>query len=142
MSSSVPKLFTLIRARGASLIPALERVKIRSCKSADAEHSDSWRQFMHYGHQKDTICYAAATEELEDEYKVGLIAHELGHAAADLLGFMRKHSESDANRLGSAILGGMVRYRGKHRLEWAQVPLWLVETTGWRGSRRRSVRSS
>jgi hypothetical protein len=142
MSSSVPKTFNLIRARGASLIPALDRVKLRWCKLADQEHDARWRQFMHYGHEKSTICYAEATEDLDDEYKVGLIAHELGHAAAELLGFWRKHSETDANRLGSAILGGMVRYRGEHKLEWAEVPLWLAETPGWRESRRRSARSS
>jgi len=142
MSSSVPKLFALIRARGASLMPVLNTVKLRYCKLADKEHEGRWRQFMHYGHGERTVCYSTATEDLDDENKVGLIAHELGHAAAELLGFWHKHSETDANRLGSAILGGMVRYRGEHKLEWAEVPLWLAETPGWRGSRRRSARSS
>lgn len=141
-TSSVPQLFALIRARGASLIPALNSVKLRACAAAEAEHDSRWRQFMHYGHHAGTICYAKAAEELEVEYKVGLVAHELGHAAADILGFWRKHSETDANRLGSAILGAMVRYRGPHHLEWAEVPLWIVETTGWRGSRGRSGKSS
>jgi len=142
MSSSVPKLFTLIRARGASLIPSLSEIGLRRCKLADQEHDARWRQFMHYNHKFRTVCYAGATEELDDEYKVGLIAHELGHAAAELLGFWRKHSETDANRLGAGILGGMVRYRGEDRLEWAEVPLWLAEAPGWRGSKSRSGRRS
>lgn len=127
MTATVPRLFALIRERGAELIPLLARVRLRRCPDADLEHTARWRQFMHYGHLTDTLCYASATEKLDLEWKVGLVAHELGHAAADLLGFWVKHSERDANRLGSAILGAQVRYRGEHKLEFAETPAWLME---------------
>lgn len=128
MKATVPELFRLIRDRGATLIPLLGKVKLRRCKVADAEHEGNSRQYMHYAHHKRTVCYAAATEELSLEWKVGLIAHELGHAAAEFTGFWHKHSEPDANRLGSAILGGVVNFRGPKRLEWATAPAWLKKS--------------
>jgi hypothetical protein len=142
VSYTIPRLFLLIRARGTWLVPGLKKVKISRCKVADSEHEGRWRQFMHYGHEDRTVCYAKAAEDLEPEWKIGLIAHELGHATADLLGIMN-HSEEDANRLGSSILGEKVEYKGDHRLEWAPVPEWLAERISWEGrSPRHSGRRS
>jgi hypothetical protein len=70
-------------------------------------------------------------DELAVEWKAAIIAHELGHAAADLLKLFRDHSEEDANRLGSAILESKITFEGPKRLEWATIPPWLERRLSW-----------
>ena len=123
-------LFRLLKKRGEKVVPLLSRVVLKHCRSADVEHEKRWRQFMHFNHHPNTICYAAASAQLSDEHKIGLLAHELGHAAARYLGLWENHDERDAQRLGSAMLGSMVLYRGSERLEWAVIPAWLKQELG------------
>lgn len=138
----IDELFSLIRGRGLVLVPQLSRFKIARCALADGEHRKSHRQYMHMNHHQDTICYAAATKNLEIEWQIGLLAHELGHAVAFLVGQEKKHTEEDANRLGGKILGSAVIFKGPESLEWARVPRWLEEACadGRRSGKGSSVR--
>ena len=125
-------VFLAIRRRGEKLVPKLGSVRIQRCGLADREHAAQHRQYAHYNHFSRTVCYAAALDYLDPENVVGIIAHELGHAAADILGLFGKHREGDANKLGGAMLGAVVRFSGPERLERASVPRWLEREVSWR----------
>lgn len=118
---SVVKVFHYVRRRAAEIDPSLREVRLELCAEADDEHRKSDRQYAHWGHKPDTICVARAIEDLDAPWKLGLIAHEFGHAIA-----VRKagdaHTEDDAHRLGGMIIGAPVVLKGPLKLEWAPLP--------------------
>lgn len=116
--SSVRAIFEVVRERGGKLVPMLHSAKLVQCPEADREHAASWRQFAHTNHHDHSICYSGALEDLEDGWKLGIIAHEFGHVMA--IGLDIRHTEEDANRFGGVIVGTRVSFRGPHRLEWAE----------------------
>lgn len=117
-SASTRSVFHFVRAKARRVDQSLEKVTLRFCPEAAGEHSKRDRQYAHFNHLPDTICVAPQIEVLELPWKLGLMAHEFGHALA----FKRKgekHSEEDANRMGGQIIGTPVIFKGPQRLEWA-----------------------
>lgn len=85
-------------------------VSWRWCREADAEHTESPRQYMHTWHDGwDGICVARAATELPIQNLVALVAHEVGHL---IMG--DRPGELEADRIGGEIVGGLVKYD-----EWA-----------------------
>lgn len=81
---------------------------IRQCRIAGIEHNKSYRQYAHTHHMKgDVICVTAAWKIIPIEYKMGLIAHEIGHL---LVGEV-DHSESEADRLANMFFDIKIRYK-------------------------------
>lgn len=117
------KRFRLVRDSSRWLVPGIYQIKLEHCPLADSEHEKVWRQHMHYRHKPKTICYAAAVLELPRENQIGLIAHELGHAAAFLEGFP-DHTERDAQQYAEIILNSPVTYEGPHELQHSKAE-WL-----------------
>lgn len=114
-------VFEAVRRRAAKIEPKLGRVRLHFCTTAAEEHAKRDRQYAHFNHYSDTVCVAPEIEALQDPWKWGLMAHEFGHALA-FLSVGEKHTEEDAQRLGSKILGSRVIYKGPQRLEWARAP--------------------
>lgn len=123
--ASLDEVFEHLRARAADRFPTLGKIRLARCVLADAEHAKSHRQYMHWNHRPNAICYAGATSLLELPWQVGLLAHELGHAMATNSGLA--HTEEDANRFGSLLTDTEVSFVGPEKLERATPPRWLVE---------------
>lgn len=118
---NVYSVFDYVKARARKTFPSLGEVKLCLCKEADEEHRKSSRQYAHYNHHRRTICVSRAIESLTGPWKVGLMAHEFGHAFADEHG-LHKHTEGDADHYGGLILGAKIHRKGPQNLEWAEVP--------------------
>jgi hypothetical protein len=97
--------------------PWLKTVRVRRCVMADREHRKSWRQFMHVGHVHGTltICYAKAADKLPWENIMGLLAHEIGHLAADEPG------EKLADETAKNLFGWKILY-DERNVEWMRAP--------------------
>jgi hypothetical protein len=86
--------FDYVVRRASKKLPWLKGVKLRFCNGADAEHRRKWRQFMHSGDRRMTVCAARVAETLlTDKELVGMFAHELGHVVGAELGFP-EHAKS------------------------------------------------
>ncbi len=112
------------------VIPNFTRLNgllLATCSETEKEHQLSPRQYAHTGHKKNTICICEAFAELSDEFSLGILVHEIGHAVAlaypDLIA--EDHSEDEANYIGELATGIKVHWRGENRLEWSEVPSWL-----------------
>lgn len=89
---------------------------------ADSEHERSRRQYAHVFHLPATVCVSRAIVELPPNYKLGILAHEVGHLIAG-----PEASEEEADRAASdaggfEILrvdspwGGNLQYVASHEL--------------------------
>jgi len=93
------------------------KVRIKLCEQARAEHSKSCRQFAHVFHKPKTICVCPEFYNLPQSFQVGILLHEIGH-----LGFgpEENHTENEADRIAFYLSGVQVfrrRYAGMNRLE-------------------------
>lgn len=119
MSSRVKAAFQAVKRQAASRLSWLGRVGLRRCKAVEKEHAKKWRQFMHAGCTRFSVCVAAAAEdEMTDRELVGMLAHEFGHIVGDELGFPAhirnprtpKAVQDEANWIAGKILGIRIRY--------------------------------
>ena len=108
-------LFRAIKRRAVARNPKLKPLRLRVCKGAEREHAKRWRQFAHVGHKRNVLCYARAMNALPATEKVGILVHEMGHVSAIAAG--KRHTEAQANRIGTAMTRVPVRFAGPHRLE-------------------------
>lgn len=90
------------------------------CRNAERDHRECARWFAHTWHHNYTICYARALETLPDEFKLGILLHELGHLTAGPWGPERWADEAVADQLRIKIRYRNVNAKVK-RVEW--VPL-------------------
>lgn len=118
------KLWKTLRARAAKIDPLLSKVALLPCAEADKEHARSKRQYAHAWHRPRVVCHAKAFSSLPIENQIGILSHELGHCYA--ITQRLRHTEEDANRLGSFLTGLEVKFSGPDRLERAEVPSWLA----------------
>ncbi len=104
-----------------SVILRRERVVVRHCSEADAEHAESQRQYAHVGHHDGLIiCVARAFDTLPEAHQRGLIFHELGHLA--LIDLHPNHSEREADEVAKYRYRTKIEYRDSEfgrRLQWA-----------------------
>ena len=73
-------------------------IYIEHCKIADKHHKQDKRNYAHTYHYADTICIAKAFNRLPDNFKWGIILHELGHLAG-------AHKEPEADKLAYELYG-------------------------------------
>lgn len=125
--ANIRDLFAILRDRLGDT--RLRSVKLRLCPLADAEHRRSWRQFMHYNHHKNTICFASASALLDLPWQLGLLSHEFGHALR-MADSDHNHTERSANVAANTLFGIKVWFEGPNRLEYAEPPRWLLEALG------------
>jgi S-adenosylmethionine hydrolase len=108
---------TCVRNSGDSRLAANFKnpIKVLHCSEADAEHRKAKRQYAHTFHLRNVICVASAWINLPEEWKYGILLHEIGH-----LGAGQDASERSANKDVKEYIGVKIHYRdGKYgnRLE-------------------------
>lgn len=82
-------------------------IKIRHCKEVNADHKRSCRQYAHTYHYKNTVCISESFWGLPVSYKLGLIAHEIGHILVGKI----NHKEQEADKQANRFFGIKVLYR-------------------------------
>jgi len=70
-------------------------VVLAPCEAAEDDNAESERQFMHCGHEADTICYAEAFKDLPLRNLYGLLFHEFGHLITITRRQVTEHTEPD-----------------------------------------------
>lgn len=122
------KVFSAVLRYARKQWSFLPKVRFRYCPMADDEHRRSFRQFAHTSHVEGAVCFArAADKDATVAELVGLSAHELGHVAAEALGWPahRKRIKAgktpaavqrEADRASKRILGIPLRYN-KRKIE-------------------------
>jgi plasmid stability protein len=130
----VAAAFDYVVARASRKLPWLSDVKLRYCRSVDAEHRRKWRQFMHSNERRMTVCVAKAAEvELTDDELVGMSLHEVGHVTGTELEFPEhikpnrgketsKAVQREADWIVRHVLQAKIRYNSRTLQEFVS---WL-----------------
>jgi len=75
--------------------PEMRTVAMAPCPDAEENNAGSDRQFMHTGHETDTICYAEAFKALPLRNIYGLMFHEFGHLITIVRREINEHTDPD-----------------------------------------------
>jgi hypothetical protein len=91
------------------------KIKLKHCKIAEADHKECKRQYAHTYHYEskndsfesgEIVCIAKAFNSLPIEYKMGILAHEIGHLIAGY-----EADEITADITARNALGVRIRYK-------------------------------
>lgn len=104
-------VYSRVHAFVSSRCPELSSVEFQFCPEVRKSAADPRRAYAHWGHVKNTICYARQIKNLSKPHAIGVLLHEFGHVGS-------RGGESLADLWVIEVLGIPIQYRGKLNLEW------------------------
>ena len=103
--------------------PEFGNVILRHCEKCEKDHRKKWRGHAHSMHVKDAVCCCTAMEELSEEQRCGIFAHEFGHLYCGRHPkIYPKNTDDNADKACDAQFG-IIIYYDDDDLEVVDLPL-------------------